>query len=274
MSFYDCLLRGDTVYIVSENVIKSYLDTDLAELIKIDIVQQTESTNADVKARALHGEKEGYLLVSRKQTSGRGRLGRSFFSPGGTGIYMSLLLRPELSPEKTASITTVAAVSVCSALEKLGVSSPKIKWVNDIFVDGKKVCGILTEAVFSSETKTDYAVLGVGVNMYSPENGFPDDIKNIAGAVFQNEEPDLSNRFIAEFLNSFFSYYKKSDEGTYIEQYRKRCFVLGEKVSFFYNGKETEGVAEDVDNNCGLKVITADGRSLTLSSGEISVKLK
>ena len=190
--------------VILENGIRKYVDKSVCEKIKIDIRDCVGSTNDEVKALAIKGEQEGYLLISRSQTKGKGRLGRSFFSPDSTGIYMSLLLRPKCKAEETTLITTAAAVAVCRSLEKAGVN-PQIKWVNDIFVNDKKVCGILAEAGFNAGTPCpDYVVLGVGINMYPPESDFPEDLKQIAGAVLSDVIQDCCNKFIAEFVNSFF----------------------------------------------------------------------
>ncbi len=259
---------------ISENGIKSLLSKNLCEFINVNITDITESTNSDVKSVARSGEKEGYLLIAESQTGGRGRMGRSFFSPDDTGIYMSLLLRPEILPEDVTTITSVAAVAVCEALEKIAFPQikPQIKWVNDIYINGKKVCGILTEGCFKSTSKTDYAVLGIGINFYEPENGFPDELSNIAGAVFKEKKENLKNQFVAYFLNSFFSYYNNLNENNYIEEYKKRCFILGRNIMVISKDKEIPARALDIDEKCGLAVEYENGEKTVISTGEISVK--
>lgn len=257
-----------------ENGIRNLLNSNIREKIKIDLRACVGSTNDEAKTLALQGEDEGYVLISRCQTKGKGRLGRSFFSPENTGIYMSLILRPSCKPQEAVLITTAAAVCVCRALEIVGADNPEIKWVNDIFLNGKKVCGILTEAGFGEKKDTlDYAVLGIGVNMYLPKGKFPDELQSVAGAVFESEKPDCSNKFVAEFLNIFFELYADLSEKTYVEEYRKRCFVLGKKINVISQNSETQATAVDVDENCNLIVEYPSGEKSTLSTGEISVRI-
>ncbi len=258
--------------VISEKNILDLLDESIKNRIKIDIRGSVGSTNDELKKLAVNGEDEGYLLVSRGQTKGKGRLGRSFFSPEGTGIYMSLLLRPVCSAEETTLITTAAAVAVCKALEKLG-AEPSVKWVNDIFVNDKKVCGILTEAGFCGGKHLAYAVLGVGVNIYAPENDFPDDLKHIAGAVLSEKSDNACNVFIAEFLNCFFGFYNTLSERNHVAEYREKCFVLGKQINVISQGENLPAKAIDIDGNCNLIVEYATGETATIGTGEISVRV-
>ena len=254
--------------------IQQQLGNELQQKLNINVVESVESTNDRVKELARNGEKEGYILISHHQTKGKGRLGRSFFSPEGTGIYMSLLLKPMCTPEQSTLITTAAAVAVCIALEKLGVKKPLIKWVNDVYVDGKKVCGILTEAGFGmSQDKLDYAVLGVGINIYCPENDFPEEIKDIAGAVFKEQIQGLCNRFVSEFLVAFFDFYRNLTQCRHIPLYREKCFVLGQEINVIQGEKTTPARALDIDENCNLLVQFFDGKTQVLDTGEISVRI-
>lgn len=259
--------------IITCDGIKKYVDDELKSAINIEYLEKTESTNDVAKKRALIGEKEGLLIVAGEQTSGRGRLGRAFFSPDDTGVYMSLLLRPDIKPEKAVLITTAAAVSVCEALEKIGVKSPMIKWVNDVFVDGKKICGILTEASFNTEKNTlDYAILGIGINVYEPESGFPEEIKDIAGAVFTEKKENLRNKFTAYFINSFMSYYKNLESKAHCAKYAEKCFIVGKDINVFSGDTVRAARALSVNENCGLLVRFSDGETAVLNSGEISVR--
>jgi BirA family biotin operon repressor/biotin-[acetyl-CoA-carboxylase] ligase len=253
--------------------IAKFLDDRANKFIKAKIIDKTTSTNDIIKEYAANGEKEGFLLVSGEQTNGKGRMGRSFFSPGDTGVYMSLLLRPKIKPADAVLITTAAAVSVCEAFEKLGVDNPQIKWVNDIFVNNKKVCGILTEASFGVDINTlDYAVLGIGVNMYEPENSFPEEIKDIAGAVFSEKSENLRNKFVAYFINSFFDCYENLESKKHCPSYAERCFVIGKDINVISGDSIKPAKALSVDENCGLLVRFNDGETAVLNSGEISVR--
>ena len=188
---------------------------------------------------------------------------------------MSLLLRPQSFSDKQAvRITTMAAVAICEAIEAVSEVEAKIKWVNDIFVDGKKVCGILTEGSFDLESgKLDYAVLGAGINVYEPEGGFPEDIQSIAGAIFKNQQKDVKNRLISEFLNRFFKYYKSSDYSEYVSSYRERSMVIGKDVVCILGDSKKNAKVLDIDDDCHLIVKYEDGTVESYSSGEISVKV-
>ena len=254
--------------------IESFLEPNIKKEILIEYLSRADSTNTIVKKRALTGEKEGLLLVAGEQTCGRGRMGRRFFSPGDTGVYLSLLLKPDICPQDAVQITTAAAVSVCEALEEIGVEKADIKWVNDVFINGKKICGILTEAGFNSRKNTlDYVVLGVGVNMYTPENGFPDDLSEIAGAVFTEKKDNLRNKFIAGFINSFMYYYKNIENKHHCDKYAERCFVVGKEINVISGEDARPAKALAVDENCGLVVQFENGDTTILNSGEISVRV-
>lgn len=261
------------VDIISSKNISGFLNDELKSKIKIQVLEKTTSTNTLVKERASEND-EGFVVVAGEQTAGRGRMGRSFFSPGDSGVYMSLLLKPEIKPEDAVQITTAAAVSVCRALDSLGVKGSKIKWVNDVFVGNKKVCGILTESSFSLENgMLDFAVLGVGINIYESAEGFPEEIKNIAGAVWSEQKENLRNRFIALFLNEFFDFYNSISSKKHLNEYKERSFVLGREVTVV-QGEETEiAKAIDIDKNCNLVVESKDGTTKNLYFGEISVRL-
>ncbi len=232
------------------------------------------STNAVLRELAALGAPEGTVVIAGMQTAGRGRLGRSFFSPGDTGLYMSLLLRPKLSPAQTALITPAAAVAVCEALERIPGLNPGIKWVNDIFLNGRKVCGILTEAVLNpAPGGLPSAVLGIGVNVYPPEGGFPGDIADVAGSVVSEPQPGLRCALASEILNRFRTIYRELPGGSFAGEYRRRCLCLGKRIRILEEGHETRAVALDTDESCRLRVRLDDGTERILSSGEISVRM-
>lgn len=259
--------------IKSEKIVQ-FLDADLKDIIKIEVLEKATSTNTLIRQRANELE-EGFVIVAEEQTAGRGRLGRTFFSPDKTGLYISVFLKPRIAPQDAALITTAAAVAVCEALEKAGADNPQIKWVNDIFVNNKKACGILTEASFNAQSgMLDYAILGVGINIYEPEGGFPEDINNIAGAVFTEKNEDLRNRVIAYFLNSFMRYYQNLSEKAYFDKYTEKCFVLGKDINVFCGDSVRCAKALSLDENCGLCVEYDNGEKAVLSSGEISIRVK
>ncbi|HPE16085.1 MAG TPA: biotin--[acetyl-CoA-carboxylase] ligase, partial [Oscillospiraceae bacterium] len=235
---------------------------------------RVSSTNTVLKERAASGEAAGAVLAVGEQTAGRGRMGRSFFSPGGTGLYLSVLLRPDAPPGEAALITTAAAVAVAEAVEAVSGRKAGIKWVNDVYLDGKKICGILTEAGVDLETGAlDYAVLGIGVNVYPPGEGFPEDLAERAGAVFDAPRGDLRNRLAAEILNRVTPFCRDLSARRFVPAYRRRSLVLGREIRIISGGEGGLALALDVDDDCRLRVRYPDGREALLSAGEVSVRL-
>ena len=260
--------------IISEQGIKKYLEPICNDL-DLHIVKTIDSTNKAVKVKASNEEKEGYVLIANSQTEGKGRYGKNFFSPEGSGIYLSLLLRPSgYLAEQAVDITTMAAVAMCEAIEKVSDEKPQIKWVNDIFIKGKKVCGILTEASFGLESgHLEYAVLGLGANVYQPKNKFPKELEKIAGSIFKELKEDAKNRLTASFLNEFMKYYTGKCEKEYIEKYRKYSLVIGKTVTVLKKEEEKTVFVYDIDDSCHLKVKYEDGRTENLSYGEVKIKI-
>lgn len=257
--------------IISSDSIKKHLTVPINN---IEVYKTVTSTNDLAKQYALDLKPEGTVIVAREQTAGRGRKGRSFYSPMSTGVYISVLLRPELTAEKTLYITTAAAVAVAKAIEKISGKEAKIKWVNDIFVDGKKVCGILTEGAIDFETgKMQYAVLGIGVNIKKPENDFPSEIQNIAGSVFDTTDKEVSSIIVAEILNNFINYYKNLASKPFYEEYKKKMFLIGKQLTV-YSGKDSyPAVAIDLDEELSLIVKDENGNIKKLNTGEVSIKI-
>lgn len=259
--------------ILSPQGILKYLDPEYRDM-ELCVLSSVDSTNVLVKEKANGGLLEGYTVISNGQTAGRGRFGREFFSPSGTGIYLSMLLRPlYASARQAARITTMAAVAMCEAIRDVSGEKAQIKWVNDIYVRGKKVCGILTEASFGLESgMLEYAVLGVGVNVYPPRDGFPGELDSIAGAVFDNPKDDMKNRLVAAFLNCFMRYYKAQDHADYVEKYRNYSFVIGKQITVISDDRTRNADAYGIDDECRLQVRYEDGTTESLAYGEISIR--
>ena len=253
--------------VLSSSGIRQYL-TGEAQALDLRVYDAVDSTNIVLRNLANGGAPEGTVVVAASQTGGRGRKGRSFYSPQGTGVYVSLLLKPKIAPDDATLITTTAAVAVCGAAEALSGKPASIKWVNDVFMDGKKVCGILTEGSFDMESgQFEYAILGAGVNVYEPVGGFPPEIRDIAGSVLPCPLPDGKNRMAAEYLNRFVSLYQTLGGAETIAEYRRRSFVLGQMVTVLSRESALPARALDVDEKCRLVVEYDDGRRETLSSG-------
>ena len=200
-----------------EKIIRQYLSA-AAKDIKIETVECIDSTNTEMQRRALQGETVISLLIAEAQTNGRGTKGRSFFSPDGTGIYMSFLLRPTYSPQDCTLLTTMAAVSTAKAIERVTGLSPQIKWVNDIYLNKKKAGGILTQAHLSKDGReVEWAVVGIGVNLSEPAGGFPTELTEIA-TTLGSKNGQIKNRLIAEIANELIYYYRNLLQKEFISE--------------------------------------------------------
>lgn len=259
--------------IISQQGIQQYLTENTGD-IRLEVFSETDSTNMVCRNKANDGETEGYVAIASRQTGGRGRKGRSFFSPADTGIYMSILLKPQGDPSAASlGLTTMAAVAVCEAIEAVSGKKCDIKWVNDILIDNKKVCGILCEASYALEDQRLFAVVvGLGINVYPPKDGFPEDIKDIAGTVFSRSERGKRNRLTAEVINRFMAYYHNTADTNYVDEYIRRSIVLGKDVEVIIGDKVSQARALAIDESCGLMVRYEDGSAETLRFGEVSIK--
>lgn len=239
----------------------------------IELFDTIDSTNSYLKSNA-YNKKEGSIVISKNQSAGKGRLGRSFFSPEGSGIYMSILLKPQLDIGDTGLITAMSALAVSDAIKTVtGIDCP-IKWVNDIYYNDKKLCGILCEAGYNMElANLSYVVVGIGINVYEPNEGFPKDIANIATALLREKTYNLRNNLVATIADKIFYYYSRIGDRSFVKDYRDRCFVPGRDISVIKNGESIEAKAIDIDESCRLLVQYKDGNKEYLNSGEISIKL-
>ena len=261
--------------------------------LKVFNYNEAASTNDLAKEFALSHPDTDAVFVADCQTKGRGRRGRSFFSPGATGLYMSLLIHPKADASKTAHLTCLAGAAVCDAIEEACGIQTQIKWVNDIYYRNKKICGILTEGQASLEDGLfSYVIVGIGINLCAPEGGFPDDIKNKAGALFKDCAPngsvsDIKIMLCNSIIKNFFKYYNSSDEKSFLSRYKERSMLIGKHVEILShsrkNMQERSSFSADTDENqnprvlvtgidddCRLVVRYPDGTTAALSSGEVS----
>lgn len=239
---------------------------------KIVFKEKTVSTNEDIKALAEAGDGEFTVVLARSQTGGKGRMGRSFYSFDG-GLYFSVLLRPRFSADTCLKITTAAAAAMAKAIEDISQKQTKIKWVNDIFIKGKKVCGILTEGAFDAENnQLKYAVLGIGVNVAAPKGSFPSEIAETADSLFEAcRVPSLVySALLNSFLERFKGYYEHIESMPHIEEYRKRSFLDGKTVTYERAGKTHTGVVCGIGDNAEL-IIKEKGKEISLLSGEVRI---
>ncbi len=240
--------------------------------LNIEVQGTVTSTNSVLMEEAFFGEHEGKVLIASRQTGGKGRKGRKFFSPADSGLYMSILLRPDLPADKAVYITTAAAVAVCRAVERECSRTLQIKWVNDVLLDGKKLCGILTESALDAQSgRLQYAVLGLGLNVYFPAKGFPADIADIATAIFTEQYEDMRNRLAAAILDEFFAIYPNIADKDFLDEYRNRNIVPGRRIIVQKTIPEKEASALEIDDDFHLRVKYSDGWLDTISSGDITL---
>ena len=251
--------------------LKAHMKTD----VPVIYLDTCASTNTYVKELAKAGANHGTVVVAGSQTAGRGRMGRSFFSPDNSGLYMSILLRPLLSAAASLEITTAAAVAMTRVIKEHSCGDVGIKWVNDIYVNMKKVCGILTEAAVKPDGMLDFAVLGIGVNLFMPEGGFPDDIRDIAASVFDTASDEIVKaRFCARVTDEFFSLYPLIGKNMIVDEYRENSLVIGKKINVIKADGAYPAEALDVTRDYSLSVKYEDGTSDTINSGDVSIRLK
>lgn len=247
--------------------------------VRVVCKEETGSTNEDAAAAVKDSDKP-VLVIADRQLKGRGRRGRDFYSPSGTGIYMSLALKNATELFRTVKVTATAAVAVAEAIDKAvfaGENTSLIKWVNDIYLGKRKVCGILSEAVIEPGTgECGYIVAGIGINVYEPSGGFPVDIENKAGYLIdagQQAYTGLRNEIITEVIRLFFLYI--SDQDKMLDIYRAKSNLMGSliKINSFVPEDRERRIAKvlGIDDDCGLVVEYENGIKETLTSGEVSV---
>lgn len=267
-------LISDGAVLSAENV-RRLLREPARSLAALRVEETVTSTNTVVKELAEAGGAEGMVVIAREQTAGKGRLGRSFYSPKGTGLYMSLLLRPRFDASESLWITTAAAVAVARAIETVTGREARIKWVNDVYVEGYKVCGILTEASVDFETRgLHYAVLGIGINVQEPPMGFSPELRDIAGALYSREETvpaGAPSRLAAGVLSEFFGFYQSLTEKAFLPEYRERSLLTGVEVSFTRGEETGRGRVEGVDDQARLLVALPSGETIALGAGEVQI---
>ena len=241
----------------------------------VEVRETVNSTNTILRELAMKGMPEGFVLAADGQTAGKGRQGRRFYSPAGHGAYFSLLLRPGVGSGAAHLITAAAAVASAQAIEQVVGVNVGIKWVNDLLLDGKKVCGILTEAAYCMERgMIDSAVLGVGINITKPETGYPPEIEDVATALtdrrggFEGERC----RLIAAVLDNFWGFYKDLTSRKFLEEYRQRSVLTGKEILVLTDSIKVPARAIGIDDSCGLMVRYEDGRTAILSTGEVSIR--
>ena len=249
--------------VLNAAAVTALLAPEAARALQVEVVDRLPGTNAALRARAENGAPEGLVLIAQAQSAGRGRGGHSFFSPQG-GLYLSIL-------RQAVRLTAMAAVAACRAAEKVSGAELRIKWVNDLWRDGRKVCGILTEAALDMESgMLDYAVLGLGFNITAPPDGWPAELQDVAGALFDDAPPPGARAALAAaFLNEFWALYHGVPKPEYLPEYRARQALLGQTVTVTpRNGTPRKAEALDIDEDCRLVVRFVGEHNLVPLRGE------
>lgn len=243
---------------------------------EIDILKTVDSTNNYLKLKAQDKADEGLVAIAEQQTEGKGRKGKSFFSPAGSSIYMSVLLKPKIKISNINLITIIAAISVVEAIYNTTEIQTSIKWVNDVMYNNKKLCGILTEASIEGESgDINYIVLGIGINV--KKINFPDDIKNVATSLGNITSIDYNrNELIGQLLNQLENNYNKlfsNNQCELINSYRNYLSMLGNEINVILSDSTYRAKALDIDENAHLIIQLPSGEITKINCGEISIKL-
>ena len=239
---------------------------------KIIYLEHTDSTNTRLKELAREGEKHGTVLRAGSQSAGRGRQGRSFESPG-EGIYLSILWRPDCAPEDCLSLTPLAAVAVRRAVKSFTGLDVCIKWPNDLILNGKKLCGILTETCISPEGMA--VIVGIGLNVNSPVHSFSPELRATVGSLYSEsgrrwDISGLSRELVSQLDRAYESWSR--NRGFFLEEYRENCLNIGREVLVLRSGEGREAFALAINDDFSLRVKYADGSEENISYGEVSLR--
>ena len=238
-------------------------------------LEEIDSTNSYLKREALAGAPHGTVAVANSQSAGRGRMARSFRSPPGKGVYLSILLRPQLPPEVLMGVTGMTAVAVCAAVERTAGVRPQIKWTNDLVLNGRKICGILTELAVEGETgMTQSLVIGAGVNVSHTPEDFGPEVAPMATSLAQEGYAASRSALAAAMIEEFNRLGEAlgGDTGAWAEAYRRNCVTLGRPVRLLWTDRQEKALALDIDDQFGLRVRMEDGSETTVRTGEVSVR--
>lgn len=235
-----------------------------------------DSTNSEVKRQALAGREEGLAVLAEEQTGGRGRRGRQFESPAGKGLYCSVLLRPACALDQLPQLTAWTAVAACDAVEEVCGVRPGIKWTNDLVLEGRKLCGILTELGLESESNDlDYLITGIGINVNHTPEDFDAEVRPIATSLAQElGHPVRRAQLAVEIIRALDRMYAQfpQNKQDYLERYRADCLTVGKQVQLITPAAREEAFAVAIDDDFRLVVEYPDGRRAALSAGEVSVR--
>ena len=254
--------------------IKTYLDTACPWRDTLHWYPVTDSTNTQAKKLAAAGAPHGTVLIAGHQTGGRGRMGRTFQSPEGSGVYLSVILRPHCPPQQLMHLTCAAGVAMLEAVEKVSGIRPKLKWINDLVIGSKKLGGILVEMSLAKEL-VDYAVVGIGINCLQKEDDFHPDIGQMATSLSIATGREIRPEALAAAMVGALHKMSLSlldEKDTIMRIYKTNCITLGKEIQVIRGDSIRPGVALDLDDDGGLLVQYPDGSLETVASGEVSVR--
>ena len=242
-----------------------------AALYVYDVI---DSTNEEAKRLAPGGAPHGTLVAANAQTAGKGRRGRSFYSPSNTGVYFSILFRPKLDISDSILITTAASVAVCRAVSKVCSVECTIKWVNDIYLGEKKICGILTEGVADMESGTISAIIcGIGINVRTED--FPAEAGELAASIYAGRvSRGIRNELVAAVYTELMAITEALPDRGFLAEYRSRSNVIGRRIRYTDHGEWREADAVGIDDDGGLVIESDAGERLHLHTGEITVRVQ
>ena len=240
----------------------------------IHYFESIDSTNTEAKRMAAEGAPHGTVLIADMQTGGRGRMGRSFHSPAGSGIYLSMIIRPECPARKLLHLTCATAVAAAEGIQRVTGLNPGIKWTNDLVYERKKLGGILTELSLDHAGNVAYAVIGIGINCNQTARDFPTDIANIATSLRICTGQQINRAIvIASILVTLQKMCEQlNDVKSILEIYRQNCVTIGQEVSVVRSDDIRHGKALDIDESGALLVQFEDGNIRAVNSGEVSIR--
>ncbi len=257
-----------------KNEILSHLPASYPWRGNLHFFNTIDSTNTSAKQMAFEGAPHGTALIADMQTGGRGRMGRSFHSPAGSGIYLSMILRPECPAKELLHLTCAAAVAAVDGIQAATDLRPKIKWTNDLVVGQKKLGGILTELSLNSAGNVDFAVVGIGINCSQTAGDFPEEIQTIATSLHLATGKAIDRAaVIAQILAALQTMSEDLQKpASTLARYRADCITIGKEISLVRGDEIRHGKALDVDETGALVVQFADGQIQAVNSGEVSVR--
>ena len=234
-----------------------------------------DSTNTEAKRLAAVGARHGTVLIAGHQTGGRGRMGRSFHSPAGLGIYLSVILRPDCSPAELMHLTCATAVSMCDAVDAAAGFRPGIKWTNDLVHGKRKLGGILTELSLNADGTVNYAIIGIGINCRHTTADFPEELRDMAGSLSMVTGVSADTaKVAAAMIDALYSMDQclLGEKAAIMDRYRADCVTIGQEVSVHRFEEVRHGTALGVDDAGGLTVRFEDGHTETVAAGEVSIR--